>query len=333
MKKTNSVVISKHAVIGAGLAGLACANRLQTANQTVAVFEKARGTGGRLSSRHRLNATFDLGCQQLNASTHQFSQQLELWQNKGWVASHDQRTFYGLPRMSGLTRQLSNNLQLHLSTRIVQLHKKADGWWLEDDSAAQHGPFQQVTLALPVAQALPLLAEHSLELTQQLEKAEHSPSWVAYFTLPKAIAVAASPKIDNNTSQPLHRWTLLNNKPAQQGALQKWVVEASTAWTQQHLDLTSAAAADKLFALWCNAAALEIPPQPLLLEAHRWLYAFTAKSLDVAYLQDLSQGLSVCGDYLSGRSEEGLSEGLENQAEAAWLSGDKLGKKLTKVMQ
>ncbi len=328
MKKTNAVAINKHAIIGAGLAGLACANRLQAAGWQVDVFEKSRGTGGRLSSRHRLNVTFDLGCQQLNASTHEFSQQLNVWQSQGLVASNHQHNFYGLPRMSGLTRKLSEGLKLHLSTRIVQLHKQTDGWWLEDDAAMQHGPFQQVTLALPVAQALPLLLEHSLELTQQLDKAEHSPSWVAYFTLPKAIAVAASPKLTSATTQPLHRWTLLNNKPAQQGSLQKWVVEASTTWTQQHLNLTSTAAADKLFALWCNAAALEIPPQPLLLEAHRWLYAFTAKSLDMAYLQDLTQGLNVCGDYFKASNQ-----GFTNQAETAWLSGDKLGKKLTKVMQ
>lgn len=328
MKKMDSVVIGKHAIIGAGLAGLACANRLQAAGQPVEIFEKARGAGGRLSSRRRLNTIFDLGCQQLNASTLEFSQQLELWQSKGLVASNDQNSFYGVPRMSGLTRQLSNSLTLHLTKRIVRLHKKPDGWWLEDDTAQQQGPFQQVTLAIPVAQALPLLLEHSLELTQQLEKAAHSPSWVAYFTLPKAIAVAASPKINSATTQPLRRWTLLNDKPAQQGALQKWVVEASTAWTQQHLDLTSAAAADKLFALWCNDAALAIPPQPLLLEAHRWLYAFTAQALNAAYLQDLAQKLNVCGDYCGD-----LGKNLSYQAEAAWLSGDQLGKQLTKAIQ
>ena len=322
--------IIKHAVIGAGLAGLACANRLQAAGQLVEVFDKARGLGGRLSSRHRLTATFDLGCQQLNATTHEFSQQLKLWQSKGWVASQDQQTFYGVPRMSGLTRQLSNSLTLHLATTIVALHHKTDGWWLEDNQAKTYGPYQQVTFAIPVAQALPLIAHHSQTLTKGLEKAQHSASWVAYFTLPKAIAVAASPKLTSATTQPLRRWTLLNDKPSQQGALQKWVVEASTAWTQQHLNLTSAAAADKLFALWCNAAALEIPPQPLLLEAHRWLYAFTAQSLGVEYLQDSSQGLSVCGDYCLSSC---LGESLANQAEAAWLSGDKLGKQLVKVMQ
>lgn len=324
MKKIN------HAIIGAGLAGLACANRLQAAGQTVEVFEKARGAGGRLSSRHRLNTTFDLGCQQLNAATPEFSQALQLWQKKSWVASHDQQTFYGLPRMSGLTRQLSKHLTLHLSTRIVGLHKKATGWWLEDEQGQQFGPYQQVTLATPVAQAVPLIASHSEALSQQLAFAKHSPCWVAYFVLPDKLAVARSDAANNAHSSHLRRWTLLNTKPAQQENVQKWVVEASVEWSKKHQDLTSQQVAQKLFALWCNDAALTISKPPLLLEAHRWLYAFTAQSLGVAYLQDLTKGLNVCGDYCLANH---LNHPLSYQAEAAWLSGDKLGQQLTKAMQ
>ncbi|HIP78813.1 MAG TPA: FAD-binding protein, partial [Kiloniellaceae bacterium] len=39
------------AVIGAGLAGLLCARRLQDAGLHPVVFEKSRGLGGRLATR------------------------------------------------------------------------------------------------------------------------------------------------------------------------------------------------------------------------------------------------------------------------------------------
>lgn len=307
-----------HAIIGAGLAGLACANRLQTAGQKVEIFEKARGPGGRLSSRRRLNTTIDLGCQQLNASTPEFNQQLKLWQKQGWVASHNQQSFYGIPRMSGLTRHLSQSLKLHLATRITCLHKQGKDWWLEDELGKLYGPYQQITLATPAAQALPLIAKHSTQLSQQIAKAKHLPCWVAYFILPKNIAVAESPQ--SNSSQPLSRWTLLNNKPEQQAQLSRWVVQASPEWSQAHQDLNAKLAAQKLFAHWCNDAALSLVEPPLLLEAHRWLYAFTSQPLGIAYLQDLAQGLNVCGDYCLG-----------SLAEDAWLSGDKLGKQLIKT--
>lgn len=309
---------SSHAIIGAGLAGLACARRLHAAGQQVEIFEKSRGAGGRLSSRRRLNTTIDLGCQQLNAVTPEFIEQLALWQNQGWVASDDQNTFYGLPRMSGLTRQLSNDLKLHLAKHIVLLHKKTTGWWLEDQLGQLYGPYQQITLATPATQALPLIAKHSTQLSQQITKAKHLPCWVAYFILPKNIAVAESPQ--STSSQPLSRWTLLNNKPEQQAQLSRWVVQASPEWSQAHQDLNAKLAAHKLFAHWCNDAALSLVEPPLLLEAHRWLYAFTSQPLGTAYLQDLAQGLNVCGDYCLG-----------SLAEDAWLSGDKLGKQLIKT--
>jgi len=310
---------TNHAIIGAGLAGLACANRLRNAGYQVEVFDKARGPGGRLSSRRRFDTTFDLGCQQLSATTTEFHQQLKLWQKEGWVDSNDQQCFYGVPRMSGLTRQLSSQLKIRLATRITALHKKATDWWLEDESGQQYGPYQQVTLATPVAQALPLITEHSQELSQQLAAARHTPNWVAYFVLPNVVSVAASPALGLPSTQALRRWTLLNDKPGQLHALQKWVVEASAQWTQQHLEITSEQAARQIFELWKKEAALDTAQQPIFLEAHRWLYSLTATAVGQAFVQDIAQGLSVCGDYCLGA-----------QAEHAWFSGDKLGQQLTR---
>ncbi|RUA23173.1 FAD-dependent oxidoreductase [Billgrantia gudaonensis] len=51
------------AIIGAGIAGLACARALQDAGHPVTLFEKARGPGGRMASRHLGTATVDLGAQ------------------------------------------------------------------------------------------------------------------------------------------------------------------------------------------------------------------------------------------------------------------------------
>ena len=39
------------AIIGAGMAGIACADALQAAGHAVAVFDKGRGPGGRMSTR------------------------------------------------------------------------------------------------------------------------------------------------------------------------------------------------------------------------------------------------------------------------------------------
>ncbi|MDP4994095.1 MAG: FAD-dependent oxidoreductase, partial [Burkholderiaceae bacterium] len=54
----------KHvAVIGAGMAGIACARTLAQAGWQVSVFEKSRGFGGRMSTRRSQFGDFDHGTQ------------------------------------------------------------------------------------------------------------------------------------------------------------------------------------------------------------------------------------------------------------------------------
>ena len=55
------------AVIGAGMAGLACAQELARADAKVTVFERARGLGGRLATRRQGNLAFDHGVQLTSA--------------------------------------------------------------------------------------------------------------------------------------------------------------------------------------------------------------------------------------------------------------------------
>ena len=53
MTKTNTTTksVQNFAVIGAGMAGIACARTLMQAGHRVTVFEKSKGPSGRLSTR------------------------------------------------------------------------------------------------------------------------------------------------------------------------------------------------------------------------------------------------------------------------------------------
>ena len=61
----------KIAIIGAGLAGLVCANMLKEKN-TITVFEKSRGVGGRMATRYKDSFEFDQGAQYFTAKTPEF---------------------------------------------------------------------------------------------------------------------------------------------------------------------------------------------------------------------------------------------------------------------
>lgn len=112
------------AIVGAGIAGLACARVLQDAGWQVTLFDKARGPGGRMTSRSLAAATVDIGAQFFSVRDEAFRREIEAWlkadlvapwpwklwrvTNDRWHYRHDGKERYaGKPRMSAVTRHLS----------------------------------------------------------------------------------------------------------------------------------------------------------------------------------------------------------------------------------
>src|SRR5689334_18811616 len=77
------------AVIGAGMAGIACARTLAQAGHNVSVFDKSRGVAGRMSTRSTTFGTFDHGTQYFTVRDPRFARALETAKgiNKAWSAS------------------------------------------------------------------------------------------------------------------------------------------------------------------------------------------------------------------------------------------------------
>jgi predicted NAD/FAD-dependent oxidoreductase len=73
------------AIVGAGIAGLWLARRLAEAGHRVQVYEKARGPGGRVSTRRTERGHFDHGAQYFTARDPDFLRQLEDWVARGVV--------------------------------------------------------------------------------------------------------------------------------------------------------------------------------------------------------------------------------------------------------
>ena len=72
------------AIIGAGMAGLTLARRLQTFAR-VTLFEKSRGVGGRMATRRVEHFNFDHGAQTFTARSSDFRRFLAPWIKQGVV--------------------------------------------------------------------------------------------------------------------------------------------------------------------------------------------------------------------------------------------------------
>lgn len=322
--------VTSIAVIGAGMAGISAATALVAAGHQVTVFDKSRGTGGRLSSKRSDAGDMDMGAQYFTARDHHFRGELKHWLDKGWVAEwtsslylhddqglrqspDDQQRFVGAPRMTALSRQLLADIPLRSQTRIARIEQGEDNLWqLVDDSGQHHGPFERVVIATPPPQAVPLL-ESAPQLVQAVEQVEMLPGW--------SMAVAFEMPLDTPVDAcfvragPLDWISRNSSKPGRQ-ATDSWVLQSSPAWAQDNLETDKDSIAEQLLAAFAEVLGLKLP-QPCFTHVHRWLYARAASDCKWGALAAPEKGLYVCGDWCLG-----------GRVENAWLSGQQAARAL-----
>jgi renalase len=152
-KREASTNAASVAVVGAGLAGIACARALREAGVHVRVFEARRAPGGRLATRRFAVASFDHGAQYLTAFRPAFLQLLaqaaaagavERWQ-PDWPRGPD-ALWVGAPAMNSLPRHLAFDLDVEYGARILRIERGRRGWTLLDDRGCGHTDFTAVPM-------------------------------------------------------------------------------------------------------------------------------------------------------------------------------------------
>ena len=86
--------MTTYAIIGAGMAGLTCAQRLSHTNSHISLWEKSRGIGGRMAQRRWESTRFDHGAQYLQAKSPEFQQQLNQWQQQGHLQAWPSHIYF-----------------------------------------------------------------------------------------------------------------------------------------------------------------------------------------------------------------------------------------------
>ena len=301
------------AIIGAGMAGLTCARRLTEAGLEVTVFDKARGPGGRLSTRRSDVGTFDHGAQFFRARDPRFVAEVEAWQAVGalarWTGTFkglavDEPLWVGTPRMSALTRHLAGTLNdLRISTRIQTAEHTLGGWTLKNDAGETLGTWSQLVVATPAPQAVPLLAG-SPALAKAADGAVMAPCWALMLAFDAPLNAGFEVAVLNDG--PLSWIARDSSKPGRPDG-ERWIAHASPAWSQAHLEEAPDAIVHRLRTAFAEQIA---HPAPTLEMAHRWRYARATGALGQACLWDKAQRIGACGDWCLGPRVEG-----------AWKSG------------
>lgn len=319
------------AVVGAGVAGLTAASKMNDLGLTVGVFEKARGTGGRMSSKRIASdqnengyMAFDLGCASITAESEAFTQQLKDWHLEGVVSpwcndEYGKTHFVAVSRNSALTRHLSKNVECHFASRIVEI-EQIEGIWHLFSLPTPNEPSNKrklvaraktVIISAPPAQTEDLLPATS-SLKGALKDVKVSAQWVVAIEVDNL--AGDFPAIQYPENEIIFSITQENNKPGRandDSSTMILQIQASPSWTNKNLEATSQQVTDQVI------EALEKHlGQPLNIinhYAHRWLYSVIEQGAVAkeGFLWD-EQGLGLIGDYINNDFS-----GIES----AWLSG------------
>lgn len=339
--------MKKTAVIGAGMAGITAARTLLQAGHQVTVFEKSHGAGGRMSTRETAYGSFDHGTQYFTVRDPRFLKALTEVPGtqaicRAWSANAvrvldslgrvieaalplREPHFVASPGMNALVRHWAQPLmetsRLHVKSQVQFVRRNAQSatqWDLVCADGSRHTGFGTVVMAIPHVQADFLLRQSGAEAAQfsglnALSEVQVAPCW----TLMLAYPLANQPGLPHlgpqwNAARSVHHrvaWISRESSKPGRAPLERWTVQASAEWSQEHLEDDAERVQAKLMKAFAELTGIRA--EPGFAQVHLWRYAKTSQALGKTHLWDDRLNLGLCGDWLLGhRVEDAFVSGL-----------------------
>jgi predicted NAD/FAD-dependent oxidoreductase len=321
------------AVIGAGIAGLACARDLRAAGLRVTVYERGSAIGGRLASYATEGGEFDVGAQYLTVQNEAFADEVRRWveadllrtwdanladlsNGQGTLVAPTTSRYVGVPTMRSVAISLAGDLDVVLETRVARIARDAAGWKLydSDDIALALRGYQGLVLAMPSVDALPLVRGQT-GFAPLLESVRWDACWTACLALSRPSSIEFDGAFIND--DPILAWAAREtSKPMRGtggGVAERWLLQARPSWSNNFAELSPEEAAR-----WMQRAFAARLARPLAQKncvALRWNAAVAVEPLAQAYLWDAERAIGLAGDWCGGA-----------RVEAAFLSGTALAR-------
>lgn len=315
------------AIIGAGISGLTIASILKDLFN-ITVFEKARGVGGRMSTRYVDHYSFDHGTQFFTAKTTEFQEFLGPFISQGTIAEwqgnyitinkqkiiSQEKDIKGLwvaiPNMNSLCKSLSKDIEIRTNCEIAPLLIKSKNQWvLLDKAGEEQGCYDLVISTAPPLQTVRLMEEHLPS-----DCSIRSASFLGCFTLMLGFDhkwdkdwIAA--KIQEN---PIN-WIAINStKPNRNSDATSIVVHSSNTWANSHIEMQTNEVQKILLKSFYQATGIDFSKAKFI-TTHRWRYASCEKDFESKPYYDPALGIACTGDWCEA-----------SRIEATWLHAKNL---------
>ncbi len=305
-------------VIGAGMAGLCCAELLTAQGHAVRVFDKGRGPGGRMATRRMevdgQTLQFDHGTPFFDVRDAGFAARVAEWEAAGVVArwpAAGADAWVGTPAMNAPVRAMADRCGAVFGARAERLERDGSGCQIAFEDGATV-TCEAAIVAFPAEQAGVLLADTAPDFAARARGVVSDPCWTLMAHFAERVPVEA----DLLATDAALNWAIRNGaKPGRDTAQECWVIQAGADWSRRHLEDPREEVADRLLAAFAERAGCALPT-PIAVQAHRWRYS-QVRDAGKGPLWDAKARIGACGDWLTGGDVEG-----------AFLSGSELAKRI-----
>lgn len=322
------------AVVGAGVAGLACARRLTAAGAAVSLYEKESFAGGRAATWIDGAGPFDHGAQYFTAESDRFIEVVQRWEAEGIVQpwrgrivafsngtiedkSESVERFVAVPGMRRLGVHLAKGLDIHYGTTVTGLQLDGGRWSVicGEAGGASKQPFDAVCIAIPSPAAAGLLSGDA-PIQELAKTVQWDPCWSAIAALPQPSGADFDGAFIND--DPILGWAARDSAKPRRGSVdgvaERWVLQAKPSWSRRYADMEPIEAGHWLVRSF--SARLRRSLVPLRLHAFHWAFATPLNPLPHDYLWDAKRKLGMAGDWCGGPRIEGAFLSGEALAEA-----------------
>ena len=307
----------KMAIIGAGLSGLTAASLLKE-HADITVYEKARGVGGRMSTRRAEPYYFDHGSQYFTAYTNSFQKFIRPLLDEGiispWYARYvvfdrnkiihrekwcDREPHYvGVTGMNAIGKYLAKGLNIQLNTHIRFAECK-DSWELLDASGQTHKDFDWIISTVPSPQALELTPK-SFKYYSDIKAIKMHACFSVMVGFKKKLSLefeAAHVKNSDLT------WIASNNRKPKHSENQTLVLHSSAKYAEANIENDLQEVTEHLLKETNKLIGHDIRTADYK-RIHKWRYATTSKTRESTIFIDKDRKFALCGDWcLDGQIE------------------------------
>lgn len=283
----------KIAIIGAGLSGLILAHTLKE-HAHITLFEKARGVGGRMTTRYTDEFEYDHGVPFFEVHSKPFLEFLAPYIESGIIKPWNHTPYFvACPRMNALAKALSQGLNIQLQHKIENIHELQENF----DWIISTAPYPQSKVLLPHMPDFPI---------------EMQPCYALMLGFKSPLPFRDDIYILENTL--IERVIINSNKPNRETDF-SIVVQSTAQWSEKHLEMADEWVIDQLLNALRQCFPFQIIPQHISI--HRWRFA-QSKPHDKSYLWiDEQNKQAACGDW-----------SMQGQVEGAFQAATALGAKI-----